>query len=99
LVLRFQELSGSGVSDDTEALHEVSLAHTDTGILNHDGVVSPVWNDADAHVLLCLELLWCGDRQLSDLVKCITGVGDQLSQEDFFVGVDRIDDYFHQSSG
>jgi hypothetical protein len=41
-------------------------------------------------------LLWLGDRVVSDLVKGIGGVGNELSKEDLLVGVESVDDQTHQ---
>jgi len=99
LVVGLEELARAGVGDDTEALHQVSLAHADAGVLDDQLVVGLVGDDADAQVGVGLELLGRGDRELPDLVQCVGAVGDQLSQEDFLVGVDAVDDDFHQSCG
>ena len=40
---------------------------------------------------LGLDLVRVGDGLVTDLVQGIRGIGDQLSQEDFLVGVERID--------
>lgn len=69
-----------------------SLGHTDTSILDGQGLVLLVRNDVDAEILLGIELARVGESLISDLVKGIGCVRHQFSQEDFLVGVDGVDD-------
>jgi hypothetical protein len=92
----FHETSGSRLGNGSKVVDEVTLGHTDTGILDGKGVVGLVWDDLDAHVWLSFELFWLGNGVVSDFIKSIRGVGDKLSKEDFLVGVESIDDQRHQ---
>src|SRR5258708_38537364 len=69
-----------------------SLGHTNAGISDGEGLVLLVWDDVDAEVLAGIELTRVGEGLISDLVKSIRAVGNQLSQEDLLVGVDGVDD-------
>jgi hypothetical protein len=64
--------------------------------MDGQSVVGFVWDDPDLEIWLGLELLWIGDGAVSDLVKSIRGVGNELSQEDLLVGVEGVDDQTHQ---
>merc|ERR1719284_1772360 len=90
------ETSGSGLGDGSEVVHEVALGHTNTSVVDGQGVVGLVWDDLDSEVWLGLELLWLSDRVVSDLVKSIGSVRDQLSEENLLVGVESVDDKGHQ---
>jgi hypothetical protein len=92
----FHEGLGSGLGDGTEVTNEVGLGHTDTGILNGEGVVGLVGNNSDSEFGLRLELLGLSDTLVSDLIKSIRRVGDQFSEEDLLVGVESVDDEGHQ---
>jgi hypothetical protein len=90
------EPSGSGFGNSTKVVDEISFSHTNSTILNGKSVVSLIWDDLDVKVWLSLELLWLGDRVVSNLIKSIGGVRNKLSQENFFVGVESVDDQRHQ---
>lgn len=47
-------------------------------------------------VLVRFELLWVSETGISDLVEGVTGVGDELTKEDFFVGIKGVDDQAHK---
>ena len=64
--------------------------------MDGQSVVGFVWDDPDLEIWLGLKLLWIGDGAVSDLVKSIRGVGNELSQEDLLVGVEGVDDQTHQ---
>ena len=90
------ETSGSRFGNGTKVVNEITFGHTNTTILNGKSVVSFIWDDLDSKIWLSLELLWLSDGVVSDLVKSIRGVGNKLSQENFFVGVESVDDQRHQ---
>ena len=69
-----------------------SLGHTNTGVSDCEGLVLLVGDDVDTEILAGLELTRIGEGLISDLVKGIGTVGNQLSQEDLLVGVDCVDD-------
>ena len=41
-------------------------------------------------------MFWLGDGLVADLVKGIRGVRDELTKENFLVGVESVDDEGHQ---
>jgi len=43
-----------------------------------------------------LEGVWVCEGLVSDFIEGIGGVGDEFSKEDFFVGVEGVDDQGHQ---
>ena len=90
------ESSGSGFGNSTKVVDEISFSHTDSTILNGKSVVGFIWDDLDVKIWLSLELLWLSDRVVSNLIKSIGGVGNKLSQENIFVGVESVDDQRHQ---
>src|SRR5439155_23105711 len=51
-----------------------------------------VGDDLDGPVLVVFEQLFVLERVELDLVDGVAGVGDQLAQEDFAVGVERVGD-------
>lgn len=69
-----------------------SLGHTDTGILDGEGLGLLVGDDVNPQILARVELAGIRERLVPDLVESIGGVGDDLSEEDLLVGVDGVDD-------
>jgi hypothetical protein len=86
------ERLGTGLGDCSEVVDKVGLGHTDTGIPDGEGTLLLVGGDSDVKVLLRLELGRVGQGGISDLVKGIRRVRDELSQEDLLVGVEGVDD-------
>ena len=64
--------------------------------MNGQSVVGLIWDDLDAEIWLGFELLWLSDGVVSDLIKSVRGVRDELSKENLLVGVESIDDQRHQ---
>lgn len=69
-----------------------SLGHTNTGILDGQGLGLNVGDDVDTEILARVELGRVGERLIADLVKGIGGVGDEFTQENLLVGVHGVDD-------
>ncbi|KAK8922658.1 hypothetical protein VCV18_006717 [Metarhizium anisopliae] len=69
-----------------------SLGHTNTGIPDGQSLGLLVGDDINAQVLSRVELGRVGQGLVADLVQSIGGIGNKFSQEDFFVGVDSVDD-------
>ena len=82
--------------DNSQIVDHLVLGHADARVFDGDGGVSLVWDDLDEKVWLGFDFLWVGDRLVADLVQRIGGVGDQLAQEDFLVGVEGVNDQAHQ---
>ena len=78
--------------DDNLRSVTYSLGHTNTGIPDGEGLVLLVWDDVDAQVLARVKFAGVRERLISNFVKRIRRVGDDLSQEDFLVRVDCVDD-------
>mmetsp|Transcript_40565 Transcript_40565/g.79943 ORF Transcript_40565/g.79943 Transcript_40565/m.79943 type:complete len:755 (+) Transcript_40565:170-2434(+) len=87
---------GSGPGDGTEVVDQIGLGHTDPGILNGEGVVGLVRHNADVVVRVVLHHLMVGEGLVTDLIESIGRVGNQLTKEDLFVGIEGVDDQRHQ---
>jgi hypothetical protein len=72
------------------------FSHTDTGISEDKGIGCFVWDDFDFEVWLIFDQIWIGEGFVSDFVQSIGGVGDKFSEENFFVGVESVNDETHQ---
>merc|ERR1712166_1193182 len=92
----FHEGLGSRLGNCSEVTDEVGLGHTNTGILDGEGVVGLVGNDSNTELRLSLKLLGLGNTLVSDFIKSIGRVRDEFSKEDLLVGVESVDDKGHQ---
>jgi len=79
-----------------EMSHQVSLGHANARIDNGDSVVCFVRNDVNVQLWVALEHSLVGKTLKADLVQCIGGIGDQLTQKDLLVGVKCIDNQRQQ---
>ena len=68
------------------------FGHAETAILDRQGLVLLVGDDVNAEVLARVELAGVRQSLIPDLVEGIRGIGDEFSQENFFIGVDSVDD-------
>ena len=85
------KLLRAGVGDGTQVALELLGGHADTVIRDRDGAGILIEGDANGQVAL-VEL----DARILqalkvELVDGIARVGDKLAQEDFLIGVDRVD--------
>jgi hypothetical protein len=85
------ERLGSRLGNGTKIVDEISLCHTDTGIFNDKRVVGFVSGELDLKLGFGVHDGAVGERLVSDLIEGITGIGDQLTEENFLVGVESVD--------
>jgi hypothetical protein len=90
------ELLGSRASNGSQVVDHVGLGHTDTRVHKSQGLVGLVGQDVDEEVGFSIQHTLVSQGLVTDLVKSIRRVGDQLPQEDFLVGVESVDDQAHQ---
>jgi len=64
--------------------------------LKGEGIGVFVGDDIDLEGWFVFGDIRIGKRFVSDLVEGVRGVGDEFSEEDFFVGVEGVDDESHQ---
>jgi hypothetical protein len=76
--------------DGSEVVDQICLGHTNTGVAEGEGLVLLVGGNTNIELLVRVEDGGVGQRSITDFIKGIGGVGDQLSQKDLFVRVERI---------
>jgi len=94
----FHESFGAGLGDGSEIVDEIGFGHADTRVDEGKRFVFDIGDDLDFQILAGIQLRWIGERLIADFVEGIGGVGDQLSKENFFVGVESVDDEGHKLS-
>ena len=87
---------GPRLGDGSQVVDQIGLGHTDSRVLDGEGLGLFVLDDFDAQVLSGVQFRRVGQGLVADLVQGIGGVGDQLTEENLFVGVECVDDEAHE---
>ena len=93
------ELIGAALGDDAEVVLGFLLSHADAVVAHGDGALVLVDDDVDMVVGAAETDLVVGQRQVAQLVDSVGCVGDYFAQEDFFIGVNRVDHQVKQTLG
>jgi len=90
----FHESLGSGLGNSSEVVNQFLFGHSDTGIPKGEGVVGFIGNDSNSEAGFEVESgrFGVGNGLVSDFVEGIRGIGNELSQENFLVGIKGVDD-------
>ena len=95
LVVLF-EIQRTGVGNGTQILLQLFLGHTDTVILHGQDAVFLIAGDEDAEIALVHAHGGIGQALIVQLINGVRSIGDQLPQEDLFIGIDGVDHHVHQ---
>ena len=87
-----EEVLGSGAGDGAEVRDEVFLVHADAGVGDGEGLVLLVELEIDAGFEGKGLVGVVGQGEVTQLVECVGGVGDELAQEYLRMRVERVDD-------
>ena len=90
------ESLGTRFRDRPKIVHELVLCHSNARIVGRDGRIGLVRNNLDEEIRLGLDLFWIGDGLVPDPVEGIGRIQNQLSEKDFLIGVENVDDQAHQ---
>ena len=90
------ELGGPGVGDGADILHEFLAGHADAGVGDGQGPGVLVGGYADFQGRVRVGQGGAAGLQEAQLVQGVGGVGHQLAQKDFAVGVDGVGDDLQQ---
>ena len=85
-----------GVRDRAEILDQLGLRHADAGVREGDRFRLVVGGDGDLQRQLGLEDLGAGGLEELELLRGVGGIGDQLADEDFLIGVEGVGDDLEQ---
>ena len=88
---------GAGAGDGAEARGQVLAAHADPVVGNREGLGVLVERDRDREGRAVGDQLRVGDRLVAQLLAGVGGVGDEFADEDFPVGIDRMDHQMQQA--
>ena len=79
-----------GLGNGTEVVDHISLGHADATIAEGEDLIFFVWGYANEELLLRLEDGGISERGVANLVKSIRAVGDDFTEENFFVRVESV---------
>ena len=88
---RFEERFGAGFGDGAEMVDNLFPVHTDTVIGDGQGAVVFIKRNPHAQLAVSLIQIRLRQRAETQLIGRIRGVGNQLTQKDFFVGIEGMD--------
>ena len=91
-----QELLGAGVGDGAEVFDELVARHADAVVLNRERLGLVVGGEADLELGLVVKNVLLGDLGVAEFFEGVGGVGHQLTDEDFLLRVEGVDDDIEQ---
>ena len=84
------------MGDGAEVFDEFGAGHTNASVLDRDGLGFVVGGDVDLELEFVVEDLLLGQLRMAELFEGIGGVGNQFTDEDFFLRVERVNDDIEQ---
>ena len=91
-----EEGFGAGMRDGAEILDHLVVRHADAVIGDSDGLGVAVDGDVDIEFQLGVLDVLLGTLDDAHLLHRVGGVGNELAEEDLFVGVERVNDEIEQ---
>jgi hypothetical protein len=88
LLDRLEKRLGAGVGDGAEVLHQFVVRHADAVVGDGQGLGLLVGGDVDFQRQRRLMECFLGGLDVAELFHRVRGVGNQLAEEDFLVGVE-----------
>ena len=77
--------------DGAEVFDQFAMCHADAEVLNGNGAGFFIGGDLNLQVEVRIEDVFFGDLSMAQLFGCVRGVRDQFEDEDFLIGVKRMD--------
>ena len=84
------------MSDGAEVFDELVARHTDAVVLNREGLGLVVGGETDLELGLVVEDFFLRDLGVAEFFEGVGSIGNQLADEDFLLGVERVDDDIEQ---
>ena len=88
---------GAGAGDRAEACGQILAGHADAVVGDGQGLGVLVERDRDREGRAVGDELGLGDRLVAQLLAGVGGVGDEFADEDFPVGIDRMNHQMQQA--
>ena len=84
------------MGDRSETLNELFFGHSNSEILDRDGVGCVVRADFDLEIQIFVEDVLLGQFDVPDFLQGIGTIGYQFADEDLFLRVKRMDNYIQE---
>src|SRR5690606_36281637 len=85
-----EKLSNTTLGDGAQVVDHVFTIHANTVITDSDGTGFGIMHDLDAQFAVILIQGIVVQRSITQLVTGISSIGNQLPQEDFAIGIQRM---------
>lgn len=79
-----------GLGNGTKVIDHISLGHADATIAEGEDLIFLVRGYANEELLFGLENGGISEGGVANLVKSIRTIGDEFTEENFFVGVESV---------
>ena len=89
---RFEEGLGAGMSNGSKIFHQLLMRHADSMVGNRERLCLFIGCDVDLQGQIGLMDVLLSRLKMAELLHRVGGIRDQLAQENFLVGVKRVDD-------
>jgi hypothetical protein len=79
-----------GFGNGTKVIDHISLGHADATVAEEESIILFVWGYPNEELLLRLKNGGISEGGVANLVKSIRTIGDDFTEENFFVGVESV---------
>mmetsp|Transcript_2342 Transcript_2342/g.5304 ORF Transcript_2342/g.5304 Transcript_2342/m.5304 type:complete len:248 (-) Transcript_2342:110-853(-) len=86
-----QKAGGSTASNSTQVGNHFIVGHSNTSVPNGQSASLAVEFNLNLKLVFAIQQFWLGNGQESDLVKGVTGVGNQFTQKDVLILIKGVD--------
>ena len=93
----FKEVSSTRLSNGTKILNKLLFSHPNTGIPHLNILFILINLNPNLKILSLTQGIWVSKRYEPNLIKRIRGIRYDLSEEDFFLGIQWVDQNIHES--
>jgi hypothetical protein len=87
---RFRIYLRPGLGNGAKVVDHISLGHADATVAEREDLIIFVWGYANKELLLRLENGGISEGGIANLVKSIRTIGDDFTEENFFVRVESV---------
>jgi hypothetical protein len=79
-----------GLGNGTEVVDHVGLGHADATVADAEKLIIFVRDYTNEELLLGFEGRWVSERGVANFVQRVGAIGDDLTEENLFVGVEGV---------
>ena len=91
------EIGGAGLGYSTQVGNELVFSHANTIINDFECFLIRIKLNLNLKLSLTTQKFRFFNGEKPDFIKCVGGITDEFPQEDFFLGIEGVNDNIHQS--